>query len=74
MRDELKSRVFVIGPKETPEILRRALGKKWEEIGESLADECFGGTVDIWGHEQLQHNEPDRLRLIQSVRSILFDK
>jgi hypothetical protein len=26
----------------------------------------------LWGHEQLKHNEPDRLRLLRHVKSVLF--
>lgn len=70
--DDLKSRVFVVGAKETPEILRQALGGSLEEIGLSLAEDCYNGTLTAWNHGQLKHNEPDRLRLLQTIKSILF--
>ncbi|MDB5347588.1 MAG: hypothetical protein JWP89_5965 [Schlesneria sp.] len=71
---DLKNRVFVIGAKDTPEILRQELGKNFEEIGLSLAEDCYKGGVTLWGHEHLQHNEPDRVGLIRTVKSILFRK
>jgi hypothetical protein len=70
--DDLKSRVFVVGSRETPELLRNALNKSLENIGESLADDCDAGTSEYWGHEQLIHNDPDRQRLDQVVRPFLF--
>lgn len=70
--NDLKDRVFVVGAKETPEILRQALGETWERIGISLANDCYNGTVNVWANDHLKHNEPDRLRLVQSVRSIVF--
>jgi hypothetical protein len=71
--DELKDRTFVVGAKETPEILRQTLGMDLEAIGTSLADDCYNETTVVWGHEHLKHNEPDRSRLFQIVRSILFE-
>ena len=70
--DDLKNRVFVIGAKETPELLKHELSGSLEDIGLSLADDCYKGTAYAWGHDHLKHNEPDRLRLIESVKSILF--
>ena len=71
---ELENRVFVVGCKETPELLRQALGESLEDIGRSLADDCYKGTVDVWGHDHLKHNEPDRMQLVKMVKSILFPK
>ncbi|MBL8878027.1 MAG: hypothetical protein JNG88_02815 [Phycisphaerales bacterium] len=70
--EPLRSRVFVIGPRDTPESLAQALGLKLEGIGQALADECDGEQTDIWNHEQLRHNEADRLRLLQTVKGFLF--
>ncbi|HWE96394.1 MAG TPA: hypothetical protein VG269_20700 [Tepidisphaeraceae bacterium] len=69
---DLKKRVFVVGAKQGPEDLKRELGKNFEQIGLSLADECFSGTEATWSHEHLKHNNPDRLRLVSAVRPILF--
>lgn len=70
--DELRPRVFVVGALQTPEILKGELGKTFEEIGMSLADDCYGGTQSVWGHEQLKHNAVDRDRLVAIVKPILF--
>ena len=29
-------------------------------------------TTALWGHEQLNHNDPDRQRLVQTVKPFLF--
>lgn len=71
--DDLKDRVFVIGARQTPEELKKALGKGFEEIGESLAEACFAGADGDWSHEHLKQNDPDRQRLVQSVKPFLFD-
>jgi hypothetical protein len=69
---DLKNRVFVVGARLTPEELKQALGKSFEEIGKSLADACFKGVDGDWGHDHLKHNDPDRNRLFLSVKSFLF--
>jgi hypothetical protein len=69
---ELQSRVFVVGSKHNPETLKKALMINFEEIGKSLAHDCYAGTAEHWDHEQLQHNEAERQRLIQKVRGFLF--
>lgn len=70
--DDIKDRVFVIGAKDTPEALRTSLGFGFERIGERLADDCDGGEVIHWNHEQLQHNDAERERLAGTVRQFLF--
>lgn len=69
---DLKDRVFVIGARETPEELKGAIGKGFEDIGRSLADACFNGVEGDWAHDHLKHNGPDRHRLIQHVKPFLF--
>ena len=71
--DDLKSRVFVVGSKDNPEILKNELNSTLEDIGFSLAQDCDDGTSDHWDCDQLQHNEAERQRLIQAVRPFLFD-
>jgi hypothetical protein len=70
--EELRSRVFVIGSRDDPETLKQALKSSFPKIGESLAADCDAGTAEYWSHDQLQHNEAERLRLIQTVRPFLF--
>ena len=69
--EDLRSRVFVLGPRETPEALKRALNNDYENIGKTLAAECHSGGSDTWGHEHLRHNEVDRARLA-SVASLVL--
>ena len=69
---DLKQRVFVVGPKETPEKLKGQLGRTYEKIGLQLADECFSQKIALWDHEHLKHNGPDRDRMLSTVRPILF--
>jgi len=71
---DLIDRVFVVGAKITPEALKQALGKTLEQIGRSLADDCYKGTTAVWGHEHLKHNDSHRSRLIQFVKPILFNE
>jgi hypothetical protein len=69
---DLKPRVFVLGSKQTPEDLKRQLGKSFEDIGTTLADDCAAGTWDTWSHDHLKHNDADRRRLVEIVRPFLF--
>ena len=69
---DLQDRAFVIGAKEEPTDLRRALGEPLENIGGRLAKECANMCFDTWNHEQLKHNTPQRDAMATSVRSILF--
>jgi hypothetical protein len=69
---EFESRVFVIGAKHNPEILKKEVKKSFEEIGKLLADDCDAGIAGLWGHEQLSHNDVDRKRLAETVMLFLF--
>ena len=71
--EDLKDRVFVVGVQKTPEHLKKELGKSFEDIGLSLADDCHKNTETVWGHDHLKHNNPDRQRMVQIVKPILFD-
>ena len=70
--EDLKARVFVVGSKHEPETLKKSLNIGFEKIGESLADDCDAGTAELWDHEQLQHNDAERQRLVQTVKPFLF--
>ena len=70
---ELKARVFVIGSSDEPETLKKAMKMiGYKAIGKQLADDCAAGTATYWDHEQLRHNDAERLRLVQTVRPFLF--
>lgn len=70
--NDLKDRVFVIGAKQTPEELKAQLGGSFDEIGRTLADDCFNDANTVWSHDHLRHNDPDRNRLISVVKAFLF--
>lgn len=70
---EIRPRVFVVGPRENPEILRQSLGKGLEGIGSLLADECHSENLSAWLHDQLRHNEDERLNLTSIVKPFLFE-
>lgn len=71
--EELKTRVFVVGSKQDPETLNRALKNiGFEKIGEYLAADCSANSAELWDHEQLQHNDAERQRLVQTVKPFLF--
>lgn len=69
---DIKSRVFVVGSKTTPETLRTVLNRSFENIGTTLANDCAAGSTVLWDHEQLSHNDADRLRLVTTVKPFLF--
>lgn len=70
--DDLKARVFVVGAKHNPETLKAARKTSFEKIGESLANDCDAGTTEHWDHEELQHNDAERQRLVRTVKPFLF--
>ena len=69
---DLAERVYVLGPRDEPEDLKRELGLSLEQIGTALADDCAGSSIGNWGHDHLVHNEPERVRLADNVRPFLF--
>ena len=71
--DGLKERVFVVGVKETPEVLRQRFGKSYEQIGLDLADECYSGSETLWSDDHLRHNNPDFTRLFTPVKPLMFN-
>jgi hypothetical protein len=70
--DDLKARVFVVGSKYTPEMLKKSLKFGFDKIGESLANDCDADTAEYWNHEQLRHNDAERQRLVQAIKPFLF--
>lgn len=71
---QFRSRVFVVGPRDNPEALRRAMDfMTIEAIGRALADDCASKVEDHWGHDALRHNEDERQRLVVAVRPFLIN-
>ncbi|WP_204104412.1 MULTISPECIES: hypothetical protein [Spirulina sp. CCY15215] len=70
--EDIKDRVFILGVQSNPESLKRDIQKKNYEIGDALAQDCSDQTNELWGHELLEHNQPELDRLILSVKPFLF--
>jgi hypothetical protein len=70
----VRSRVFVIGSKGTPESLKRELGMTLERIGTALAEDCLEKDFEVWHHAHLMHNSDELQRLVDIVKPILFQR
>ncbi len=70
--DNLRNRVFILGVKTEPEDLRRDLRMTFEEIGTILTENCPLAINEIWKNSFLIHNESERMRMVDDVRSFLF--
>jgi hypothetical protein len=70
---DLENRVFVLGVLSEPERLRSDIKKNFEEIGETLANDCPDETNELWEHELLKHNKTELARMVPSVKSFLFN-
>lgn len=70
--EDVQDRVYLLGTLDEPEPLRKACGVSLEKVGEQLAQACALDEVGLWGHEMLQHNQPEVQRLIQNVKPFLF--
>ncbi|MFM7382383.1 MAG: hypothetical protein ACKO1W_04925, partial [Microcystaceae cyanobacterium] len=71
--DDLKERVFVIGTRYKPEVLKSFTRMSFEKIGETLAQDCADNTNHLWGHEELKHNTNELERMRKSIKPFLFD-
>ncbi|MFH1130887.1 MAG: hypothetical protein V1754_06095 [Pseudomonadota bacterium] len=69
---QLNGRVFVLGVRSDPESLKRTINKSFEEIGKALSQDCVNNTREVWGHDLLEHNEPQLRAMISSVKPFLF--
>lgn len=71
---DLTERVFVLGTFSNPEKLKTTLklSLSFEEIGETLAQECADQRNELWGHALLKHNQPELERMIKWVKPWLF--
>ncbi|WP_009631376.1 hypothetical protein [Synechocystis sp. PCC 7509] len=70
---DLKDRVFVIGVLSEPEKLRSNINKSFEEIGDTLAQDCPENQNELWGHELLKHNKAELARIVPSLKQFLFN-
>lgn len=69
---ELKERVFILGVKSDPEELRKNIGETLENIGKTLAQECFDNANRVWGHDLLKDNKSELDRMILKIKPFLF--
>jgi hypothetical protein len=77
--NDLRGRVFIVGPLTTPEKLRKDLvdqGKikpnTRESIGQLLAEDCRDGTDQTWSEPLLKHNANDIARMKLDLKPLLF--
>ncbi len=72
--DDLRERVFILGVRDEPEKLSKAIKfkKSLEEIGETLAEDCANNTNKLWGHDLLKDNQAELERMRSSVKPFLF--
>ena len=72
--EDLENRVFVLGVLSEPEKLRSDIRKNFENIGETLANDCSNNNTNgLWGHDLLKHNKTELDRMILSVKLFLFN-
>ena len=71
---DLLERVYMLGSRDEPEPLRTALNLSLEEIGSNLANNCAdrSGSLGLWAHDLLKHNESEIIRLTSGVKHFLF--
>lgn len=71
--EDLKHRVFVLGVQSKPESLRNDTKKTFENIGETLAEDCIENKNELWRHRLLEHNQAELKRMIVLVKPFLFN-
>lgn len=70
---DLMNRVFILGARNEPEDIKRAVGSgSLETIGIALADDCRSNTRTLWNHVELAHNSNELDRLNAAVKPWLF--
>ncbi|NJL47897.1 MAG: hypothetical protein HC929_10930 [Leptolyngbyaceae cyanobacterium SM2_5_2] len=71
--EDFKNQVFILSSFSNPEKLRTEVKKSFEDIGKTLAQDCFDHTETLCSHELLQHNQNELIRIAPLVRPFLFD-
>jgi len=69
---DLANRTYVFGSASTPEKLKVDCGRKFENVGLKLANECELDFSELWLHKDLAHNQIERARLRLDLSSTLF--
>lgn len=70
--DDVRDRVFILGAFREPESLKAAANLHFEQIGERLAEECYVGDTNLWGHDEFSHISNEVSRAKDSLRSLIF--
>ncbi len=70
--EDVRDRIFLLGTLDDPQAFRNEAGLSFEEIGISLADECFQQEFSLWRHPQLAHIGQEIDRAAATLRPILF--
>lgn len=70
--EDVKNRVFVIGPRHEPEAAQRDLKMTREQIGSALAEECRTGTFELWRGPHFEHNNAELQRLVAVIKPFVF--
>jgi len=71
--EDVYDRAFLLGTLQTPEQTKALLGMSFEEIGESLARECFRDDFKIWSHGHFVHIQEEIKRTRDGLRPVLFE-
>ena len=71
--EDLRYRVFLLWVYDEPQDFRRAMSQTFEEIGATLADECYNEEFALWKHPHLAHNQREVARASAVLRSVLFE-
>ena len=69
----VQDRVYLLGCRDEPKVLKAACGLQLETIGKQLANDCLQSPANsLWQHAELIHNDAELKRLGAQVRSFLF--
>jgi len=70
---DVKDRVYVLGSKSEPEVLKTSLSMTYTKIGEMIYNQCPNlPKENLWSHPLLEHNQAELQRLINNTSSFLF--
>ena len=72
--NDLKSRVFILGARTTPENVKRSIPRlhSFEKIGRALAEDCEARTLTTWSEQELSCNLDEAERMQTTLHPCLF--
>jgi len=68
--EDVKDRVFIIGPEKEPKDLKKSLKLKMSfwQMGDQLVSDCDEQQINpLWDHDMLSHNKPEFRRLLDTI-------